>query len=222
MKKLSLTLFALIFSVSLAAQTQTPQQIIEHLSGHWEQTKVYSGWTGEIPVTESNIVVISQDIDDISSDSIRIRNYINDYLVFNSKVPIYFTGGGFEIAFLEDSLWIPYVSSLGIIGLNDTSLVIWDRAFDGYEYHYQKLLNTSIGVASNIIIDGQTLFLNYTYTQNLQLEVFDMMGKQVISKNLGSVNGDNRVSLPIESLPSGVYLLSLSTSKGQQVVKWVK
>ncbi len=98
-----------------------------------------------------------------------------------------------------------------------------------FEVYDEVQLSSGIG-SSNLDLQpivtttNETLYLDYSYTgaSALQLNVFDVMGRQVASKSLGVGSGFNRVSLPIESLPSGVYLLSLSSSKGQQVVKWVK
>jgi hypothetical protein len=51
------------------------------------------------------------------------------------------------------------------------------------------------------------------------IEIFDIMGKKVISTNTGAT--DN-CRIPVNNLLQGIYLLRITTTAGVQIVRFVK
>ncbi len=98
-----------------------------------------------------------------------------------------------------------------------------------YEIYDAAFLGTSIE-PNNQTFDAHVtqtsqnmlqLTYHYTGTNALQLQVFDLTGKSFASKNLGNSAGTQQVLLPIENMPSGMYLLHLSNGSKSQSIKFL-
>lgn len=61
-----------------------------------------------------------------------------------------------------------------------------------------------------------------TETQNAQLEIFDLAGRQVLNTQYVLVRGENQIDLNLSALSSGNYLLHLSTATGHKFTKAVQ
>lgn len=59
-----------------------------------------------------------------------------------------------------------------------------------------------------------------TSTENLKLMMYDGLGKKVMEQN---INYENEVIVPLDdNLPVGLYILSVTTERGQQTIRLVK
>lgn len=73
--------------------------------------------------------------------------------------------------------------------------------------------------------DNATMFFNLVEDENINLEVVNMMGQQVVVKSFGQMlSGNHRVEIPASELASGFYFVNLRTNGGivstkMQVVK---
>lgn len=54
---------------------------------------------------------------------------------------------------------------------------------------------------------------------DLNVNIYDMLGQQVISKNLGSINGDYMTSLSTQELGKGIYSVELTNGQDRKVYK---
>lgn len=117
----------------------------------------------------------------------------------------------------------------GIYTLTITDVNTNCTLVQSFEVYDEVYLSTFVGTNSfdvqpNWQLQNNTLVLQYNYigAQNLQLNVLDMAGHTLVSKNLGAGTGYSGYNIAVDALPAGVYLLNLSNGKQQQTVKWVR
>ncbi|MEO0626488.1 MAG: T9SS type A sorting domain-containing protein, partial [Bacteroidota bacterium] len=66
------------------------------------------------------------------------------------------------------------------------------------------------------------LSFNLSRTENLEVAVFDLLGRPVSNLNLGRVNGGRQqIELPTDQLASGMYTVVLSNGQAQRQLKLV-
>jgi Zn-dependent metalloprotease len=69
----------------------------------------------------------------------------------------------------------------------------------------------------NPVGDQLTLEFLAKNTGETSVELFDLMGKKVLAKSFAQYTGENRLLLPLTSLPGGTYVLRLMTEGGGAV-----
>jgi hypothetical protein len=75
----------------------------------------------------------------------------------------------------------------------------------------------------NPVLRMANLKFNLLNASESNLEISNVLGMKVIQKSLGRLEaGDNALTLPLESLDKGIYLLRLSTQDGQKTIKFIK
>lgn len=80
---------------------------------------------------------------------------------------------------------------------------------------------TALQVAPNPVREGiATLFVSAASNFEANLQVFDIAGRQVYSRNnLEFTSGDSTVELPLTNLQNGMYFVSVQNGEGQTVRK---
>ena len=78
---------------------------------------------------------------------------------------------------------------------------------------YNNKQNT-IAIYPNPVRNQLNLLVNTETPQSLLAEVYDLQGRRIQSARFPLVNGNQRIDLPVQQLPSGTYLLR--TSMGDQ------
>ncbi|MBK8343687.1 MAG: T9SS type A sorting domain-containing protein [Bacteroidetes bacterium] len=68
--------------------------------------------------------------------------------------------------------------------------------------------------------------INLTWNNNLNSDftfiVFDIMGKQLLSKTVKSNSPDNILSIPVDQLPAGVYQIAIYSGNAIKTLKFIK
>ena len=64
--------------------------------------------------------------------------------------------------------------------------------------------------------------MSLTNSENTVINVVDITGKVITTKDLGTVNGDSNVSISLDNLSTGVYFVEMVNSNSKQIKKFVK
>ncbi len=82
---------------------------------------------------------------------------------------------------------------------------------------------SELSLFPNPTTDEATVKFSLDEATRVEATVFDMLGRQVRSMDLGNLSsGNQQFSIETANLPSGVYSLQLSNGRGQQNLKFVK
>jgi hypothetical protein len=99
---------------------------------------------------------------------------------------------------------------------------------EGYKLRIRPVTTAECGttavaeIASSVSIDGNypnpfskttSIRFNSSSTKNMELKVFNMVGKEMMKSNFKAVKGENSYTLLNEKLTSGVYFYTLSDGK---------
>lgn len=78
------------------------------------------------------------------------------------------------------------------------------------------IFSTEITLSPNPVYSGQIPRIAFESDTNLNgsLQVYDQSGRRIIQSNTMILTGYNEISIPLNDLTSGIYMLSLSTKKG--------
>ena len=85
-----------------------------------------------------------------------------------------------------------------------------------YQYHEMDAVIYPIPV-----IDYCTLHLNSNIYVNADLTIYNMTGKEIISKQLSIEKGDNQISIDSRSISNGIYLAKISYKEKNKILKLV-
>ena len=72
-----------------------------------------------------------------------------------------------------------------------------------------------LSISPNPAVDVLTIDINVSEKQDLTAVVYDLSGKHLVNEALGSANGNNRFTLNVSELSSGMYTLSLQGKGGR-------
>jgi hypothetical protein len=65
--------------------------------------------------------------------------------------------------------------------------------------------------------------MNLDYTQNLQIEVIDILGRQTMAITQNALEGDNIIPINIANINTGTYFIKVTDVEGDQtVVRFIK
>jgi len=104
----------------------------------------------------------------------------------------------------NDYLWVDNLSFSGFTGINENSSFL-----------------TNMSVYPNPSSTKITLDLNYKTAEQTVVEITDISGKIVLSKNVGELNGQSKQLIDVSSLSKGSYFVRIITTSGTEVRKIV-
>ena len=107
------------------------------------------------------------------------------------------------------------------------------KMFDkGQEVNYSKILvfqpntansNNAIKIFGNPVTDKLTFSYTSSATQIVDIKVYDMSGKTVMSQKVNSLEGSNMFSLPLNSsFKTGMYVVEVNNGTDRQTAKFAK
>lgn len=86
----------------------------------------------------------------------------------------------------------------------------------------ETIVEEEFSVYPNPATDAINVNLNLNNSENTVINIVDISGKVIATKNLGTVNGEQKVSLSLDGLTTGVYFIELINAEGKEVKKFVK
>lgn len=94
-----------------------------------------------------------------------------------------------------------------------------------------NIINNTVGINHLELVSGLSIFIHddmvatvYCQSKNNQLvslNVFDVLGRQVVAQQNMLVAGENKLDLPIQNMRPGVYMLNLQVGDLSKVTKFV-
>jgi Zn-dependent metalloprotease len=139
-------------------------------------------------------------------------------LVFNA----FSTSGNQVLAFIP--LENDKITSSGnpSIFLQDKQLGVWFANGDRVLGNKNIIAEQNIRLYPNPVSGQLNLDFSTKKTGDVLLQVFDLMGRLVISEKISANAGENRHRISTEGLASGQYLVRLGMAEGQAAMKFVK
>ncbi len=119
-----------------------------------------------------------------------------------------------------------FTDNLPLQGTNYYRLLITDK--DGSnkcsEIRSINFSNNNIAarIYPNPVNDKLTIELNSTIAGKASITITSTDGKTVQQLITALQSGNNKITMPVEGLVSGIYSLRVNTNEGQQVMKFVK
>lgn len=90
-------------------------------------------------------------------------------------------------------------------------------------FQTNETINTSIRVTNQPVTDRVEISFMANRQGETDIRIFDMLGRQQLSKTVNSHPGTNKVQLTLPySLPNGIYVAELSTGTERMITKFVK
>ncbi len=90
-------------------------------------------------------------------------------------------------------------------------------------FQTKSLGTTAIKVYGNPVKDKLTFSYSSNATQVVDVKVYDITGKMLMSQKVNSAEGTNMLSLPLNpTFKSGMYVVEVSDGSDRQVAKFVK
>jgi len=96
------------------------------------------------------------------------------------------------------------------------------RNYNPTNLNEQHAAELDLRVYPNPVGDQFTLELELAEASTLQLDIVDLLGRQVRSLDLGRQNGKVREAIPVAELGAGTYFLRLKAGKKVVSTKFVK
>ena len=118
-------------------------------------------------------------------------NTLNNFLVSNFRFKFKFVNGGGNDLFIDD------INLSGSVSINELEGI------------------NRLKIQPNPVIDNSILsFYSNSNLSNVTLDLYDAMGRLIISKRVGNLpNGDNNIEIPSSDLESGWYLIMLNSQE---------
>jgi hypothetical protein len=113
--------------------------------------------------------------------------------------------------FVDSVNWVCYIDFENFTHINDPSELPCTTTAN-------SIREEEIGALSimpNPAVDQLTINIDLAEQQNLTAIVYDLAGKKLLSKSLGSANGKNRFNINVSDLSTGMYTLSLQSAEGR-------
>jgi hypothetical protein len=90
-------------------------------------------------------------------------------------------------------------------------------------FQTKTLITSDIKVYGNPVKDKLTFSYYSNATQPVQVKVYDLTGKTLMSQKVNSAEGSNMLSLPLTStFKAGMYVVEVTNGTDRQVTKFVK
>ena len=152
------------------------------------------------------------------------------------------TGDFFVVEKSTDGKNFSPVATVETNGMKGTSEYAYtDNASAATTYYRLKIVNrdNSVSYSKVVIVKGEdeqvaikllnnpaTSNLNITYKANNQvnttLKVYSISGAQVYQTKLNATAGTNNISVPVQQLQSGSYVLVIDSIQGKKAIQFVK
>ena len=112
-------------------------------------------------------------------------------MVSNFRFKFKFVNGGGNDLFIDD------INLSGLVSINDLERT------------------NNLTIQPNPVIDNSVIsFYSNSNLTNVTLDLYDAMGRLVISKRVANLNnGDNKIEIPSSALESGWYLIMLKSQE---------
>ena len=76
-----------------------------------------------------------------------------------------------------------------------------------------------VSIAPNPANDLISVRMNLDHTQNLQIEVIDILGRQTMMMSHNAQEGNNIIPINISEIGTGTYFIKITDSEGDQMVE---
>jgi hypothetical protein len=134
---------------------------------------------------------------------------------------------------LQDVRKITFTADVMNLHLQDGTITSWNVSTIGY-YDYNASLvniepildevnNWNLQLFPNPTKDEIQLKYNLSKEEKIQIALYDLTGKLILEKNLGTKNvGENQDNLDLRQLPAGTYICRISgerNSISKQIIK---
>jgi PKD repeat protein len=120
-----------------------------------------------------------------------ITNIPTSYLSANFRFKFVFTSGGGNNIYIDD------INITGTVGVDENT----------NPYHF--------GVYPNPVDDIANVRFSLSQTENVSIELLDVVGRKAYSQQLGMISGSQNITFRRNDLPSGIYFVRLRV--GEQV-----
>jgi hypothetical protein len=133
----------------------------------------------------------------------------------NFTIPLTYTDGN-----NPDSCIIVMKAS-GSVPTNNDYLWVDNLAFSGVVtgIENQESLLSNVSVFPNPSAELINVNLNLKSEQKVSLELIDLTGKIVVTKDLGTLQGDSKQSINVSGITKGTYVVRIVAEKGTEVRK---
>lgn len=133
----------------------------------------------------------------------------------NFTIPLIYTDGN------NPDTCIIVMKASGSAPTNNDYLWVDNLAFSGVVtgIQNQESLLSNVSVFPNPSAELINVNLNLKSEQKVSLELIDMLGKVIIVKDLGTLQGDSKQSINVSGITKGTYLVRIFTEKGTEVRK---
>ena len=96
------------------------------------------------------------------------------------------------------------------------------KQYSGYSVPETPAVETSVSLYPNPVQSEATVSFNVTENTNVNIQVFDLTGRMVMSQNMGRfIEGTHEVRINTESLSTGSYILRLNQGGNSSCVKFM-
>ncbi|MGK0315905.1 MAG: hypothetical protein ACI86M_002137 [Saprospiraceae bacterium] len=115
-----------------------------------------------------------------------------------------------------------YVDAVSVTGLGGGSFVSGETKISklnttaDIEQHERM---EDVSISPNPANDLINLRMNLDYTQNIQIEVIDVLGRQTMAITHNALEGNNIIPINIADINTGTYFIKVTDSEGDQMVE---
>src|ERR1044072_1646332 len=90
-------------------------------------------------------------------------------------------------------------------------------------FQTRTMITNDIKIYGNPVKDKLTFSYYSNSTQEVNVKVYDLAGKTLMSQKVNSAEGSNLLSLPLNaSFKAGMYVVEVSNADGRQIAKFIK
>lgn len=164
----------------------------------------------------------------------QIGNFTNNGYIFNQGAVYNYQKLFYDGVTMNCSDWGKLINNNvlcntgGFISNDCGSSTTGNTSITGCEALKSTIMNAALAVGETAKSDGIKMYPNPTTgifnigfenndLSNSKVQIFDMTGKSVISKN--TQKSDNTLTVDISGVPKGNYVLKIRTSNGKEITK---
>ena len=90
-------------------------------------------------------------------------------------------------------------------------------------FQTRTLITNDVRIYGNPVKDKLTFSFYSNATQEVNIKVYDLAGKTLMSQKVNSAEGSNLLSLPLNAtFTPGMYVVEVANADGRQIAKFVK
>jgi hypothetical protein len=183
-----------------------------NFTGKW-QHMIYGSSQGSVLVSLTRWDAGTSSRVAVATGSVTLSGMAMSWATFT--VPLTYTDGN-----NPDSCIIVLKSS-GSAPTNNDYLWVDNLAFSGTVtgLKSQESVISNVNVFPNPSADLINVTLNIKSEQKVSLELVDLTGKLIVSKDLGLVQGESKQSLNVNGISKGIYFVKVVSDKGTETKK---